>query len=78
MAAIEDWEREVLVKVGAAILAARQSAGLSQAELSEEVGLTRSYVSGIETGIRNPTMAVITRICRVLNTTPSLLLKGIH
>lgn len=78
MAVIDEADRDTLAKLGMAVVAARQTAGLSQAELSEEVGLTRSYVSGIETGIRNPTMAVIVRICRTLNTTPSLLMKGIQ
>lgn len=78
MAVIDEADRDTLAKLGMAVVAARQAAGLSQAELSEEVGLTRSYVSGIETGIRNPTMAVIVRICRTLNTTPSLLMKGIQ
>jgi len=40
------------------------------------VDLERSYVSGIERGVRNPTLKVIIRLAKALSTKPSKLLAS--
>ena len=44
----------------------RSMAGLSQAELAEATGLDRTYISGVERGVRNPTVRVLHRIAASL------------
>ncbi|WP_345830642.1 helix-turn-helix transcriptional regulator [Erwinia sp. HDF1-3R] len=44
----------------------RLQAGLSQEAFAHKCGLDRTYVSGIERGLRNPTLEVIAIIARGL------------
>ena len=60
---------------GQAVREAREKLGLSQEELGFESKLDRTYISGIERGVRNPTIKTILRICRALGARPSSLLR---
>lgn len=42
----------------------RKEAGLTQVEFGEKLGVKGNTVTGYETGLRNPTDAVILSICR--------------
>lgn len=44
----------------------RVSKGLSQERLAYDSGMDRSYVSGIERGVENPTIDVLDRLATVL------------
>lgn len=44
--------------------------GISQEELADRVELDRTYISGIERGIRNPTLLVLLRLAEVLAVSP--------
>lgn len=44
----------------------RIAAGLSQEELAFECGIHRTYVSGVERGVRNPTVTLLARIAEPL------------
>jgi transcriptional regulator with XRE-family HTH domain len=55
---------------------ARQRAGVSQEELADRAGVDRTYVSGIERGLRNPTIGIVARLAVVLGTTAAELLGG--
>ncbi len=44
----------------------RIALGISQEDLADQVGLDRTYVSGIERGIRNPTFLVLLRLAQAL------------
>jgi len=61
---------------GDAVREAREKLGISQEELGFESELDRTYVSGIERGVRNPTIKTIHRLCRALGVRPSALLKA--
>lgn len=61
--------------VGRNVRQLRQARGLSQEELAFEAGLDRTYVSGIERGVRNPTVTIIGKLARGLKTTPDTLLR---
>jgi transcriptional regulator with XRE-family HTH domain len=65
-----------LVALGRAVRQRREKLGLSQEQFAFEVELDRTYVSGIERGIRNPTVATLVRLTRALGTTPAGLLRG--
>jgi len=46
---------------------AREKKGWSQDRLSEESGLHRTYISGIERGVRNPTIEIVHQIAIALD-----------
>ena len=52
--------------VGRNVRAARLKAGLSQEELGFQAGLDRTYISGIERGVRNPTVLVLFELAAAL------------
>ena len=54
----------------------RQEKGWSQEELAEEAGLHRTYVSGVERGVRNPTVLIVAKLADALGVSPGELLKG--
>ncbi|MCG8156743.1 helix-turn-helix transcriptional regulator [Brenneria goodwinii] len=49
----------IKVLLGRRVKALRLQAGLSQEAFAEKCGLDRTYISGIERGIRNPTLEVL-------------------
>ncbi|MEL7029061.1 MAG: helix-turn-helix transcriptional regulator [Pseudomonadota bacterium] len=53
---------------------ARAEQGLSQEELADLAGIDRTYVSGIERGLRNPTITVVAKFAEALGTTTPILL----
>lgn len=60
---------------GTAVRELRVQLGLSQEALGFKCGLDRTYVSGIERGVRNPTVRIIYRLAQGLETTGSELLR---
>ena len=44
----------------------RKERGWSQEDLADEAGLDRTYISGIERVVKNPTISVIERIAVAL------------
>lgn len=62
-------------RFGGKIRELRSKQGLSQEELGFETGLDRTYISGIERGIRNPSLKNIGKIAKALKVTADELLK---
>lgn len=67
----EKWLRAV----GAAVRSRRKELGLSQEELGYKAKLDRTYISGVERGVRNPTVGSLRRIAQALDTTSSTILN---
>lgn len=65
-----DWK----ALVGRNVRQLRLSAGLTQEQLAHEVGIDLTYLGGIERGVRNPSLLVLTRIAATLHVEPSVLL----
>ena len=65
---------ETLRAFGRSVRARRQALGLSQEQLAARAGIGRSYVTDIETGIRNVALWTIVRLATALGTAPSALL----
>ena len=65
--------RAFLRRFGAAVRAQREARGLSQEELGFEADLDRTYVSGVERGVRNPTVVTIFALAQALRVKPSRL-----
>ena len=76
MASRDEWS--TLCKAfGAAVRTRREELDLSQEELGIRAGeMDRTYVSGIERGVRNPTLKIIGRLAKALHTKPSKLLAS--
>lgn len=53
----------------------REDLGWSQEELADQAGLHRTYVSGIERKVRNPTIEIVERLAKALKLTASALLE---
>ncbi len=54
------------IAFGARLRALRTDRGWSQEELAHRADLDRTYVSGVERGVRNPTLDVITKFADTL------------
>jgi transcriptional regulator with XRE-family HTH domain len=61
---------------GRAVREAREALGWSQEDLGFEAELDRTYVSGIERGVRNPTLRTVLVLAGALNVAPSELIKA--
>jgi transcriptional regulator with XRE-family HTH domain len=66
---------DVRRRVGLNVKRFRAERGLSQEELAFECGLHRTYVSGVERGVRNPTVVVLEKIAKALKVATPLLLE---
>jgi transcriptional regulator with XRE-family HTH domain len=66
---------DVRRRVGLNVKHLRRDLGISQEELAFDCGLHRTYISGVERGVRNPTVIVLERIAKALKTQPSRLLE---
>lgn len=64
---------EIQKLIGQNVRAFREERGWSQEQLAFEAGLHRTYVSGIERGVRNPTATVIEQLAVTLKVKPSAL-----
>jgi transcriptional regulator with XRE-family HTH domain len=60
---------------GARIRELRMSQNLSQEKLEGLTGLDRTYISGIERGIRNPSLKVLSKLAKALKMTISEMTK---
>lgn len=61
---------------GAAVRARREDLGLSQEEFAHRAEVDRTYASGIERGVRNPTLRVMARMAKALKTPAHRLLAA--
>jgi transcriptional regulator with XRE-family HTH domain len=60
------WPMDIRARVGKSVQRLRQAKGWSQEELAEQAGMHRTYISGIERGIRNATLTVLERLAIAL------------
>jgi len=68
---------DIRKQVGRNVGQIRRERGLSQEGLAFESGLHRTYISGVERGIRNPTVVVLNRIAKALKVETHRLLAPI-
>lgn len=67
--------KPLVKRVGERLRNIRTEKGLSQGDIAKALKVHRSYISGIERGIRNPTIKNIERLAKVLKINPYKLLK---
>ena len=63
------------MRLGKNLRRLRVERGLSQEDFAFEAGIHRTYVSDIERGVRNPTIAVVEKLAISLGVTASDLLE---
>lgn len=66
---------DIRAVVGRNVKQYREAKGLSQEQLAFEADLHRTYVSGVERGIRNPTVKIVSRLAVALGVAASKLLE---
>ena len=57
---------DVRRKLGLRVQRLRQAQALSQEELADRADVHRTYVSGVERGVRNPTVTVLEKLANGL------------
>ena len=57
---------DICLLVGKNLRHARQAKGWSQEDLALTAGVDRTYVSGVERGVRNPTVSVLWQLSSAL------------
>ena len=62
-------------RVGKNVKKFRKERGLSQEGLAFDSDLHRTYISGVERGIRNPTVVVLDKIAKALKVPAAELLR---
>jgi transcriptional regulator with XRE-family HTH domain len=65
-------------RFGAAVRIHRKHAGLSQEQLALKADLDRTYVSGVERGVRNPSLTVIHRLAQALKVREDELFRTVY
>jgi transcriptional regulator with XRE-family HTH domain len=66
----------IKILLGTNIRRTRETKGWSQDKLSEEPGLHSTYISGIERGVRNPSILIVQQVASALHVTVSDLFKN--
>jgi len=67
---------DVRRQLGLNVQRMRREKSWSQEDLAFESGLHRTYISGIERGVRNPTITIVQRLAKTLNTNAGSLLDA--
>jgi len=65
---------DIKAVVGRNVKQYREAKGLSQEQLAFEADLHRTYVSGVERGVRNPTVLIVAKLAAPLGVEPPKLL----
>lgn len=63
-------------RVGLNVQRLRQAAGLSQEECAYRAKMHQTYLSGVENGVRNPTVLVLGRLAKALGVEADELLRS--
>lgn len=67
----------LLRNIGARVRLCREKRQWTQEDLAERAELDRSYIAGIEAGLRNPSIKAVAKIARGLGLTLSALLDTV-
>jgi transcriptional regulator with XRE-family HTH domain len=66
-----------LRRIGLNVARARETKGFSQDKLAEKADIDRTYLSGIERGVRNPGIKTVIRLSKALDVGVEKLCEGI-
>ena len=65
---------DIRARLGQNVRRLREAKGWSQEDYADRAGIHRTYVSDIERGRRNPTIAVVEKLAKPLEVEPGQLL----
>jgi transcriptional regulator with XRE-family HTH domain len=68
----------VLTAFGLSVRRRREALELTQEALAEKADLDQTYISGIECGVRNPSLLSISKIAKALGVSASQLTNGLR
>jgi transcriptional regulator with XRE-family HTH domain len=71
---MDQSKRKVLLALGKLVKTKRTKLGISQEELGFQANLDRTYISGIERGVRNPSLTALVTLAQGLGINVSELL----
>ncbi len=72
-------EKELILEgFGRLIAERRKSLGVSQEDFAERADLDRTYISGLERGVRNPSLTAIVKVAKGFGITTEELLRGLE
>lgn len=57
--------------IGMTLRRIRVKNGLSQEDVAFETDVSRSYISDLERGVKEPSLSIIFRLCKILKIRPS-------
>ena len=75
---MDESRRKILRSFGGLVKQHRTRLGISQEELGFRSNLDRTYISGIERGVRNPSLTAIVSLANGLDLTISELLEHLE
>ena len=71
-------KKKILKILGDQVRKIRLKSGISQEQLAERANLDRTYISGIERGVRNPSFTALVNLASGLGVTVSELLINLE
>jgi transcriptional regulator with XRE-family HTH domain len=71
-------KKKILRALGHLVRQRRTALGISQEELGMRANLDRTYISGVERGVRNPSITALTSLASGLGITVSNLLDNLE
>ncbi len=69
---------DVRRRLGLNLKKLREDQGFSQESFADHCGLHRTYISGIERGVRNPTVLILDKIAKALKVPAGMLLDDVR
>ncbi|MFB2894517.1 helix-turn-helix domain-containing protein [Aerosakkonemataceae cyanobacterium BLCC-F50] len=75
---MNESRKKILRALGQLVKQRRTALGISQEELGLRANLDRTYISGIERGVRNPSVTALVSLAIGLGITVSDLLKNLE
>lgn len=75
---MNESKKKILCSLGYLVKQRRTALGISQEELGLRANLDRTYISGVERGVRNPSLTAIASLAKGLGITVSILLENLE
>lgn len=75
---MNESRKKILLALGLLVKQQRTALGISQEELGFRANLDRTYISGVERGVRNPSITALVNLASGLGITVANLLENLE
>lgn len=75
---MKEDKAKILNALGKIVKNRRKSINISQEELAEQSGLDRTYISGVERGVRNPSLTALLSLSQGMHISVAQLLEDLE